>query len=142
VLPTAPGRHVRSSPSGENTRHTTASLLIARLRASGRPSTLAKALHEYGRLVRTIYIICRYVADEELRRRYVASSNKGESLHALRRDLFFAHQGDVRRRLGDQSYQALCLTLVTNAGILWTTDYPTTHSTSRCDRRAISAWAD
>lgn len=103
--------------------HTTASLLIARLHASSRQSALAKALHKYGRLVRTIYI-CRYVADEELRRRVRRQLNKGESLHALRRDLFFAHQGHVRRRhLDDQIDQALCLTLVTNACVLWTTTY-------------------
>ena len=45
-------------------------------------------------------------------------------MHALRRDLFFAHQGHVRRRhLDDQVDQALCLTLVTNAAVLWTTTY-------------------
>ena len=67
---------------------------------------------------------CRYVADEELRRRARRQLNKGESLHALRRDLFFAHQGHVRRRhLDDQVDQALCLTLVTNAAVLWTTTY-------------------
>jgi hypothetical protein len=55
---------------GRTPGHTTASLLIARLHASSRPSSLAKALYEYGPLVRTIYI-CRYVAGEELRRRYV-----------------------------------------------------------------------
>jgi hypothetical protein len=87
--------------------HTTASLLIAKLHASSRQSTLAKALHEYGRLVRTIYL-CRYLADEELRRRVRRQLNKGESLHALRRDLFFAHQRHVRRRhLDDQIDQAL-----------------------------------
>jgi hypothetical protein len=99
------------------------SLLIAKLHASGRQSTLAKALHEYGRLVRTVYV-CRYVADEELRRRVRRQLNKGESLHALRRDLFFAHQSHVQRRhLDDQIDQALCLTLVTNACVLWTTTY-------------------
>jgi TnpA family transposase len=103
--------------------HTTASLLIAKLHASSRQSSLAKALHEYGRLIRTIYV-CRYIADEELRRRVRCQLNKGESLHALRRDLFFAHQGHVRRRhLDDQVDQALCLTLVTNACVLWTTTY-------------------
>jgi len=103
--------------------HTTASLLIAKLHASSRQSSLARALHEYGRLIRTIYV-CRYVADEELRRRVRRQLNKGESLHALRRDLFFAHQGQVRRRhLDDQIDQALCLTLVTNACVLWTTTY-------------------
>jgi TnpA family transposase len=103
--------------------HTTASLLIAKLHASSRQSTLAKALHEYGRLIRTLYV-CRYVADDALRRRVRRQLNKGESLHALRRDLFFAHQGHVRRRhLDDQIDQALCLTLVTNACVLWTTTY-------------------
>lgn len=103
--------------------HTTASLLIAKLHASSRQSTLAKALHEYGRLIRTLYV-CRYVADKKLRRRVRRQLNKGESLHALRRDLFFAHQGHVRRRhLDDKIDQALCLTLVTNACVLWTTTY-------------------
>jgi Tn3 transposase DDE domain len=71
VLPTAPA-HQRPvlRHRGRTPGHTTDSLLIARLHASSRPSTLATALHEYGRLVRTIYI-CRYVAGEELRRRYV-----------------------------------------------------------------------
>ena len=65
---------------------------------------------------------CRYVANEELRRRVRRQLNKGESLHALRHDLFFAHQVHVRRRhLDDQVNQALCLTLVTNAAVLWTT---------------------
>ncbi len=64
------------------------------------------------------------VADEELRRRVRRQLNKGESLHALRRDLFFAHQGHVRRRhLDDKVDQALCLTLVTNAVVLCTTTY-------------------
>lgn len=73
--------------------------------------------------MRTIYL-CRYVANEELRRRVRRQLNKGESLHALRRDQFFAHQGYIRRRhLDDQVDQALCLTLVTNAAVLWTTTY-------------------
>jgi TnpA family transposase len=103
--------------------HTTASLLIAKLHASSRQNSLAKALHEYGRLIRTIHV-CRYITDAELRRRIRRQLNKGESLHALRRNLFFAHQGHVRRRhLDDQIDQALCLTLVTNACVLWTTTY-------------------
>ena len=49
--PTSGPRHRGRTPG-----HTTASLLIARLHASSRHSTPARALHEYGRLVRTIYI--------------------------------------------------------------------------------------
>jgi len=36
--------------------HTTASLLIAKLHASNRHSRLAKVRHEYGRLIRTIFV--------------------------------------------------------------------------------------
>ena len=86
-------------------------MLIARLQASSRQSTLAKTPHQYDRLVRTISI-CRYVADDELWRRYAPIPSKGQSLHTLRRDLLFAHQGHARRHLGDQTDQALCLTLV------------------------------
>jgi TnpA family transposase len=39
--------------------HTTASLLIAKVHASSRQSALARALHEYGRLIRTIYLPLR-----------------------------------------------------------------------------------
>src|SRR3954451_11266520 len=97
--------------------------LAHREAARQQPAELTRALHEYGRLVRTIYL-SRYVADEELRRRVRRQLNKGETLHTLRRDLFFAHQGHVlRRHLDDQVDQALCLTLVTNAAVLWTTTY-------------------
>lgn len=98
--------------------HNPASLLITRLHAGARRNTVARALHEHGRLVRTVFAL-RYLTDLELRRRVQRQLNKGESLHALRRRLFFGHQGHVRRRhLDDQLDQALCLTLLTNAAIL------------------------
>ena len=50
--------------------------------------------------------------------------NKGDSLHALRRDLCYAHEGAVRhRRHEDQTAQAFCLTVVANAIVAWTTEY-------------------
>jgi len=49
--------------------------------------------------------------------RYVAQY-RGESLRALRRDLFFADHGRVRRCLGSQADRALCLTLVADACVL------------------------
>jgi hypothetical protein len=66
----------------------------------------------------------RYLADTELRRRVHQQLNKGESLNALRRRLFFAHEGHIRRRHYDeQTEQALCLTVVTNAVVLFNTVY-------------------
>jgi len=103
--------------------HATASLVVGKLHASSRRSALAQALVEFGGLQRTIYAL-RYLADEAYRRRITRQLNKGESLHSLRRDLFFAHEGTVRRRHRDQQTdQALCLSLAVNAIITWNTAY-------------------
>lgn len=53
-----------------------------------------------------------------------ANSTKGESLHALRRFLFVANEGHIRKHyLAEQLVQTACLTLVTNAVIVWNTVY-------------------
>ncbi len=50
--------------------------------------------------------------------------NKGESLHALRRDLHYAQQGTIGKPLlADQTEQAWCLTVLTNSVITWVTEY-------------------
>jgi TnpA family transposase len=100
-----------------------ASLLIARLQASPRQNALTRALQEYGRLVKTRFIL-RYLESADYRRRINRQLNKGESLHALRRFLFFAERGTLRRhQQEDQANQASCLTLVTNAVVTWNTVY-------------------
>ena len=103
--------------------YTPASLLIARLQASARQNDLTRAIQEYGRVIKTISIL-RYLHSEGHRRRIHHQLNKGESLHALRRQLFFANLGRLnRRRPDDQDLQAQCLTLLTNAVICWNTVY-------------------
>ncbi|MFD8559159.1 Tn3 family transposase [Streptosporangium canum] len=50
--------------------------------------------------------------------------NKGESPHALRRDLHYARQGAiVRAHPQDQTEQAWCPTVLTSAVITWATEY-------------------
>ena len=103
--------------------HEPASLLVARLQGSARQNHLTRAIQEYGRIIKTISIL-RYLHDEQHRRRIHAQLNKGESLHALRRLIFFANQGEIRRRQPDeQDIQSECLTLITNAVIAWNTVY-------------------
>lgn len=64
------------------------------------------------------------MSDPTYRRKIACQLNKGESLHALRRDLLYAHEGMIRaRHLEAQTEQAWCLTLATNAVIAWTTEY-------------------
>ena len=103
--------------------HVTASLLLNKLQASPRRNALSQALQEYGRAVKTVFIL-RYANIEDYRRRIEIQLNKGEALHALRRFIFFAHLGQLRKRQReDQVNQATCLNLVTNAVITWNTVY-------------------
>jgi TnpA family transposase len=45
-------------------------------------------LQEFGRLIKTAYL-AEYLQSEELRRRVLLGLNKGESLNALARKLFY-----------------------------------------------------
>jgi len=84
---------------------------------------LTRALQEYGRLNKTIFIL-RYLLTEQVQQRIGTQINKGEALHALRGFLFLANEGKIRRRYyEEQLNQASCLNLVTNAVVLWNTVY-------------------
>ena len=101
----------------------TASLLVGKLQSYPRQNALSRALQEYGRLVKTVFIL-RYIDSEDYRRRIGTQINKGEVLHALRNYLFFANEGKVRRRhQEEQANQASCLNLVVNAIVTWNTVY-------------------
>jgi TnpA family transposase len=102
----------------------TASLFIAKLQAFRRQNALTRALPEYGRIAKTLFIL-KYVEDVQFQRRIGVQLNKGEALHALRRFLFsVANEGQVRRRhIEEQINQASCLNLVTNAVVAWNTVY-------------------
>ena len=78
-----------------------ASLLLARLQAGSRRNPLAQALQEYGRLVKTNFVLA-WLADQELRARIGRQLNKGEQLHALRRAIFYANEGHIRQRTPDR----------------------------------------
>ena len=101
----------------------TASLIVGKWSAASRQNTMAAALKEWGLLQRTIHA-ARYLSDPAYRRKITRQLNRGESLHALRRDLHYANQGTIgAASQGEQTEQAWCLTLLTNAVITWTTEY-------------------
>ena len=101
----------------------TASLFISKLQAYPRHNVLTRALQEYGRLVKTLFIL-RYLQSADYRRRIHTQLNKGESLHALRDFLFVGDKGVIRRKQYEaQTNQAMCLNVVTNAVIIWNTVY-------------------
>jgi len=101
----------------------TASLFISKLQSQPRQSELAKAIHEYGKLNKSIHIP-RYACRKQVQRDVGRQLNKGESLHDLRRWLVFAREGKIwKPHLEGQATQASALTLVTNAIIVWNTRY-------------------
>lgn len=79
---------------------TTASLIIRKLQAFPRQHILTRALQEYGRLVKTIFIL-RYFQSEAYRRRIAAQLNKGEKINALRAHLHSANRGRIRKKYPD-----------------------------------------
>jgi rRNA maturation protein Nop10 len=97
--------------------------LSPKLQSFRRQNVLTRALQEYGRLNKTIFIL-RYLLDESFQRRIGAQINKGEALHALRGFLFVANEGKIRHHYDEEQLnQVSCLNLVTNAVVLWNTVY-------------------
>jgi TnpA family transposase len=101
----------------------TASLVIQKLQASPRKSVLAKALQEYGRLVKTLHILSWYESQEK-RRWANRQLNKGEAVHTLKAYLSVGNRGILRRKTSEGlQHQVGCMNLLTNAIILWNSVY-------------------
>ena len=101
-----------------------ASLLIARLKNATPQSPLAAALSEYGRIVRTNFLLV-YCADPAERARIAGQLNKGETLHALRRHLVIGSRAQIPADEDDHRRHALCLQILVNAVQVWNARYMT-----------------
>ena len=99
------------------------SILLTRMHADPRPDRLAKALREYGRLVRTNFIL-NWVGDPALRARGLGQLNKGESANALHRYVGFGNRGRVYARDPEQLQRHMdCRRLISNVIVYWNTRY-------------------
>src|SRR5690554_7643888 len=78
-----------------------ASELIRSLLKSDRPSSLAQAIIEAGRINKTLYLL-NYVDDEDYRRRILTQLNRGESRHAVARAICHGQRGEIRKRYRDR----------------------------------------
>ncbi len=100
-----------------------ASELLRSLQLGNRPSTLARAISELGRIAKTLYLLA-YIDDEAYRRRVLTQLNRGESRHTLARFIFHGQKGELRQCYREgQEDQLGALGLVTNMVILWNTRY-------------------
>jgi len=99
------------------------SLIMSKLSSYARQNALATALREMGRIEKTIFIL-DYISNESLRRRIQRGLNKGESVNALARAIFFGKRGELREReLQDQLQRASALNILINAISVWNTTY-------------------
>ncbi|MBA3789574.1 Tn3 family transposase [Patescibacteria group bacterium] len=104
-------------------RWTTPSLIIRKLQSFPRQHILTQALQEYGRIIKTTFIL-RYYISETYRRRIDAQLNKSENFHALRGHIHSANRGKIRKPYPEQHLnQANCLNLIVNAVAVWNTVY-------------------
>ncbi|HZJ20533.1 MAG TPA: Tn3 family transposase [Pricia sp.] len=100
-----------------------ASELMGTLLKSDRPSGLAKAIKEVGRVNKTLYLL-NYIDSQDYRRRILTQLNRGESRHNVARAVCYGQRGEIRKRYREgQENQLGALGLVTNAIILWNSIY-------------------
>ncbi|RMV73307.1 Transposase [Pseudomonas caricapapayae] len=78
------------------------SLKLGRVPASGimrgdRPTRLAQALAEFGRVEKTLHTLT-YIDDESKRRATLTQLNRGEGRYSLARAVFHGRRGELRQR--------------------------------------------
>src|ERR1041384_2980017 len=100
-----------------------AASIMKTLRIDDRPTKLAQAVAELGRIDKTIHALT-FIADENKRRRTLTQLNRGEDRHKLARAVFHGKRGELRQRYREgQEDQLGALGLVVNIIILWNTLY-------------------
>jgi TnpA family transposase len=97
--------------------------IMRTLQVGDRPTRLAKALAELGRIEKTLHLLT-FIDDESKRRNTLIQLNRGESRHALARAVFHGKRGELHQRYREgQEDQLGALGLVVNVIVLWNTIY-------------------
>jgi len=100
-----------------------ATSIMRTLQIGDRPTRLAQAVAELGRIDKTIHALT-YIDDETKRRRILQQLNKGEDRHKLARAIFHGKRGELRQRYHEGQEDHLgALGLVVNIIVLWNTLY-------------------
>jgi hypothetical protein len=129
----------RIAPYWDDVLRLAGSLKLGRVSAMGimrtlqiddRPTRLAQAVAEIGRIDKTIHTL-NFIDDETRRRSALQQLNLGEGRHSLARDVFHGKRGELYQRYREgQENQLSALGLVVNMIVLWNTHYWTRFSIS------------
>lgn len=97
--------------------------IMRTLQVADRPTRLAQAIAEFGRIDKTLHCLTM-INDENKRRDNLIQLNRTEGRHSLARAVFHAKRGELRQRYREgQEDQLGALGLVLNIIVLWNTIY-------------------
>jgi TnpA family transposase len=97
--------------------------IMRTLQVGDRPTRLAQAIAEFGRIDKTLHTLT-YIDDEAKRRSTLIQLNRGEGRHSVARALFHGKRGELRQHYREgQEDQLGALGLVLNMIVLWNTIY-------------------
>ena len=97
--------------------------IMRSLQVADRPTRLAQAVAEFGRIDKTLHVLTT-IDDEDKRRAILRQLNRGEGRHSLARVVFHGKRGELRQRYQEgQEDQLGALGLVLNIIVLWNTIY-------------------
>lgn len=100
-----------------------ASGIMRTLQVGDRPTRLAQAIAEFGRIDKTLHTLT-YIDDEAKRRSTLIQLNRGEGRHSVARAVFHGKRGELRQHYREgQEDQLGALGLVLNVIVLWNTIY-------------------
>ncbi len=102
-------------------RHSSASQLFKRLSSYAKDHPLYRALKEFGRIIKTQFILT-YFDDLELRQRIEKQLNKVELANRFSKAVFFANNQEFQNgSREEQEISTACKVLIQNAIVLWNT---------------------
>ncbi|MCD8543216.1 MAG: transposase, partial [Gammaproteobacteria bacterium] len=100
-------------------KHTTASQLFKRLSSYAKNNPLYKALKEFGRIIKSIFILT-YYHDVKLRQKIEKQLNRVELSNKFSNAVFFANDGEFKQAtIEEQEIATACKTFIQNAIVLW-----------------------
>jgi TnpA family transposase len=99
------------------------SAILRTLQRGPSPSSLARALAELGRVIKTLHVL-EYAHDPAYRRTIHHLLSRGERRNSLARDVFHGRRGQLRRHYqAGQENQLGSLGIMINVIVLWQTRY-------------------
>lgn len=103
--------------------HLKAAGVMRTLQVKDNPTTLARALSELGRIIKSVHVL-RYIDDPAFRRRILTQLNRQELRHRLGRRIFLGERGEIRSSLRQGQEEELgALGLLLNIVVHWNAIY-------------------